>query len=90
MRNKRSVWTVATMPYRGAHFATYPAALITPCILAGTKTGDVVLDPFGGSGTTGMVAYENGRSAVLIELNQDYAKLIDERLTTTGGLALTG
>lgn len=89
-RNKRDVWTVTTSPYAGAHFATFPPALILPCILAGCPVGGTVLDPFGGSGTTGMVAYENGRSAVLIELNQDYAKLINERLTTTPGLPLAG
>lgn len=89
-RNKRSVWSVPTAPYREAHFATFPPDLIRPCILAGCPVGGTVLDPFGGSGTTGMVAYENGRSAVLIELNQDYAKLINERLTTTGGLPLAG
>ena len=89
-RNKRSVWSVPTAPYREAHFATFPPDLIRPCILAGCPVGGTVLDPFGGSGTTGMVAYENGRSAVLIELNQDYAKLINERLTTTPGLPLAG
>ena len=89
-RNKRSVWSVPPASYREAHFATFPPDLIRPCILAGCPVGGTVLDPFGGSGTTGMVAYENGRSAVLIELNQDYAKLINERLTTTGGLPLAG
>ena len=84
-RNRRSVWTVPTLPYKEAHFATFPAALITPCILAGTKAGDVVLDPFGGSGTTGMVALELGRQAILIELNPDYSKLIEKRTTTTVG-----
>ena len=161
-RNKRTVWTVPTSPYSGAHFATFPPNLITPCILAGcpvqccpkcgkgwerisesTKTFEsgsgksgnpivgkqnltasdtnstpdirkgpcvqtrtigfrpacdcgetatipgTVLDPFGGSGTTGMVAYEHGRSAVLVELSKEYAKLIDQRLTTTGGLCLS-
>ena len=84
-RNKRNVWSVASAPYPEAHFATYPPALITPCILAGTKPGDVVLDPFGGSGTTGKVALELGRRAILIELNPDYAKLIEQRTTTTVG-----
>ncbi len=86
-RNKRSVWTVVTKPYADAHFATFPAALITPCILAGSRLGDVVLDPFGGSGTTGEVAISLGRKAILIELNPDYAKLIEQRTTTTIGLA---
>jgi hypothetical protein len=87
--NKRSVWTVATMPFRGAHFATFPPALVTPCVLAGCPAGGVVLDPFCGSGTTGAVALELGRSAVLIELNdEDYKGLIDQRLSTTIGLPL--
>lgn len=87
-RNKRTVWTVASAPYKGAHFATYPAALITPCILAGSRPGEVVLDPFGGSGTTGAVALALGRRAVLCELNPEYAALIEQRTTTTLGLAL--
>ena len=87
-RNKRSVWTVTTQPYKEAHFATYPPDLIKPCILAGTKPGDVVLDPFSGSGTTGQVALELGRRAILIELNPDYAKIIDKRTNITPGLAL--
>lgn len=90
LRNRRSVWTIGTQSYSGAHFATFPPALVLPCILAGCPVGGTVLDPFGGSGTTGMVALENGRSAILIELNQDYAKLINERLTTTAGLPLAG
>jgi len=87
-RNKRSVWTIPTAPYAGAHFATFPPALVTPCILAGTKPGDTVLDPFGGSGTTGAVALMLGRKAVLCELNPEYAKLIEDRTTTTFGLGL--
>lgn len=87
-RNKRSVWTVPTTPYAGAHFATYPPDLIKPCIMAGTKCGDVVLDPFGGSGTTGQVAIELGRRAILCELNEDYAKIIHQRTNVTIGLAL--
>lgn len=90
LRNKRDVWTVTTSPYADAHFATFPPDLIKPCILAGTKPGDVVLDPFGGSGTTGMVALELGRRAVLVELNPEYTKLCDERCTTTRGLPLDG
>jgi DNA modification methylase len=78
-RNKRSVWTVATAPYRGAHFATFPGQLIRPCILAGTKPGDVVLDPFFGSGTTGEVALSHGRSCIGIELNAEYIQLARER-----------
>jgi DNA modification methylase len=79
MRNKRSVWAVTTKPFRGAHFATFPPDLIRPCILAGTRKGDTVLDPFGGSGTTGMVALQLGRQATLIELNPDYVNLIEQR-----------
>lgn len=88
MRNKRDVWTVAPANYLEAHFATFPAALISPCILAGSRPGDVVLDPFGGSGTTGATALTLGRKAILIELNPDYAKLIEQRTNTTLGLAL--
>ncbi len=80
-RNKRSVWTVTTRPYAGAHFATFPPALIEPCILAGCPEGGTVLDPFGGSGTTGAVAKQNRRKAVLIELNPDYIPLIRERVS---------
>ena len=79
-RNRRSVWTVATRPYKGAHFATYPPELIRPCILAGSRPGDVALDPFGGSGTTAQVAIEEGRRAVLCELNAEYLPLIESRL----------
>lgn len=79
-RNKRSVWTVTPKPYKGAHFATYPPDLIRPCILAGSRPGDTVLDPFGGSGTTAQVAIEHGRKAILIELNPDYVPLIERRV----------
>ena len=81
MANKKSVWTVTTKPYKDAHFATYPPELIAPCILAGCPVGGTVLDPFGGSGTTGAVAIENGRNAVLIELNPKYVELINKRLS---------
>jgi DNA modification methylase len=79
-RNRRSVWTVATRPYKGAHFATFPPKLIEPCILAGCPVGGTVLDPFGGSGTTGAVAEQHGRNAILIELNAAYIPLQHERL----------
>jgi site-specific DNA-methyltransferase (cytosine-N4-specific) len=79
-RNKRSVWTVATTPYKGAHFATFPTALIEPCILAGAPAGGVVLDPFFGSGTTGQVAQNLGRKFIGCELNPAYKALQDERL----------
>lgn len=78
-RNKRSVWTVSTQPYSAAHFATFPEKLIEPCIKAGCPRGGVVLDIFGGSGTTGRVAAKHRRNAVLIELNPDYVKLQHER-----------
>ena len=79
-RNKRSVWTVPTKPFKGAHFATFPMDLIEPCVLAGCPEGGTVLDPFGGSGTTGLVADRNGRNAVLIELNNEYAEMARDRL----------
>ncbi|MBN9267542.1 MAG: site-specific DNA-methyltransferase [Hyphomicrobium sp.] len=79
-RNKRSVWTVATKPFKGAHFATFPPDLIEPCILAGCPQGGTVLDPFGGTGTTGLVAQANGRNAILCELNPEYAALARERI----------
>lgn len=78
-RNKRSVWTVATEPYGGAHFATFPTRLIAPCILAGAPAGGIVLDPFFGSGTTGQVAQALGRRFIGIELNPAYKALQDER-----------
>ena len=80
-RNRRSVWTVNTKPYKGAHFATFPAALIEPCILAGAPKNGVVLDPFFGSGTTGAVAKALGRKYLGIELNPAYVKLAKERLS---------
>ena len=79
-RNKRSVWTVASQPYAEAHFATFPPKLIEPCILAGCPVGGTVLDTFGGSGTTALVAIEHHRNAVLCELNPQYAKLIERRV----------
>jgi len=79
-RNRRSVWTVATRPYKGAHFATFPPALIEPCILAGSRPGDVVLDPFMGSGTTAAVAKQHGRQYIGCELNEDYWPLQEERI----------
>lgn len=84
-RNKRSVWTVSTKPYKGAHFATFPPDLIEPCILAGCPEGGTVLDPFGGSGTTARVAMRNRRKAILCELNADYAALVPERITAIVG-----
>jgi DNA modification methylase len=79
-RNKRSVWTVTTKPFKGAHFATFPPDLIEPCVLAGCPVGGTVLDPFGGAGTTGMVADRAGRNAILIELNDEYAEMAKKRI----------
>lgn len=78
--NKRSVWTVTTQPFPGSHFATFPPALIEPCILAGCPEGGTVLDPFGGSGTTAGVAIKHGRRAILCELNPAYAAMVDARV----------
>lgn len=85
-RNKRSVWTVGTEPYKDAHFATFPPALIEPCIKACCPPLGTVLDPFGGAGTTGMVANRLQRSAVLIELNPEYAAMARDRIRKDGGL----
>ena len=79
-RNKRSVWTVTTQPFKEAHFATFPPALIEPCILAGCPEGGTVLDPFGGAGTTGLVADRMHRNAILIELNPEYAAMAEKRI----------
>lgn len=79
-RNKRSVWTVTTKPYKGAHFATFPPDLIEPCVLAGCPAGGTVLDPFGGSGTTAGVAIKHGRNAILCELSDTYVHLIPDRV----------
>ena len=78
--NRRSVWSVTTKPYKGAHFATFPTDLIEPCILAGCPSGGMVLDPFGGSGTTGLVSDKHGRNATLIELNPEYINLAEDRI----------
>jgi len=80
MANKRSVWTVNTKPYAGAHFAVFPQELIEPCIMAGAPVGGIVLDPFMGSGTTAQVAQDLGRRYLGCELNFDYKKLQDKRL----------
>ena len=78
--NRRSVWTVPTRPYKGAHFATFPPALIEPCILAGSRPGDIVLDPFMGSGTTAMVAAQLNRRYLGCEINTAYVELQAQRL----------
>tara|TARA_R100001480_G_scaffold89736_2_gene96533 strand:+ start:357 stop:1355 length:999 start_codon:yes stop_codon:yes gene_type:complete len=85
-RNKRSVWTVITESYEDSHFATYPKKLIEPCILAACPEGGTVLDPFGGSGTTGVVAVAHNRNAVLCELNKDYIKIMEKRLDKELGM----
>jgi len=85
-RNRRSVWTVATRPYKGAHFATFQPALIEPCILAGSMPGDIVLDPFMGSGTTAAVALQHGRQYLGCELNPEYKPLQDERIAAATNL----
>ena len=82
-RNKRSVWTICTKPYSGAHFAVYPEELIEPCVMAGSRVGDIVLDPFFGSGTTGVVAQKLGRQYIGCELNQGYEQLQKDRLQQT-------
>tara|TARA_R110000751_G_scaffold306369_1_gene424556 strand:+ start:41 stop:970 length:930 start_codon:yes stop_codon:yes gene_type:complete len=85
-RNKRNVWTITTKPFKDAHFATFPKDLIEPCIKAGCPEGGVVLDPFGGSGTTGIVSALNNRNAILIELNSEYIKIAEDRIDKEVGL----
>jgi DNA modification methylase len=80
-RNKRSVWSITTKPFKGAHFAVMPEALAEPCILAGSAPGDLVLDPFTGSGTTAVVALRHGRKFVGVELNDDYTQIAKDRIT---------
>lgn len=84
MRNKRSVWTVPTKPFKGAHFATFPENLIKPCVLAGCPEKGLILDPFGGAGTTGLVANQNNRNAILCELNPTYVEMAKKRLSVIG------
>jgi len=84
--NKRSVWTVTTKPYKEAHFATYPPDLIEPCILAGCPENGNVLDPFGGAGTTALVADRLHRNATIIELNKKYIKIAEKRITNDAPL----
>ena len=79
-RNKRSVWTITTKPFKGAHFATFPKDLIEPCVLAGCPEGGTVLDPFAGSGTTAEVANAHNRNTVLCELSNDYIEIAKKRL----------
>jgi DNA modification methylase len=79
-KNKRSVWNISVKHYKGAHFATFPKELVEPCILAGSKEGDIVFDPFMGSGTTAQVAKQLGRQYLGCELNPEYEKLQQERI----------
>jgi DNA modification methylase len=79
-RNRRSVWTVATQPFPEAHFATFPEALVEPCVLAGSRPGDLVLDPFAGSGTVGVVALRHGRRFLGIELSKEYVAMARRRI----------
>jgi site-specific DNA-methyltransferase (cytosine-N4-specific) len=79
MKNKRSVWDVNTEPFNGAHFAVFPPALVRPCVLAGSKSGSYVLDPFLGSGTTAQVCMELGRKCIGIELKQEYIAIAKKR-----------
>ena len=79
-RRKRSVWTINTKPYKGAHFAVFPDKLIEPCVLAGCPEGGTVLDPFAGAGTTGLVSSKNNRKSILVDLNPDYCDLMRKRL----------
>ena len=84
VRNKRDVWSVQLRPTKEAHFATYPQKLISPCILAGCRKGGIVLDPFMGSGTTGIVARKLGRKYVGVELNPEYLKMAERRIANEG------
>ncbi len=79
-RNKRTVWTINTQPFKGAHFAVMPEKLVEPCILAGSKPDDTILDPFNGSGTVGAVSVRNGRSYIGIDLNSEYIEMARERI----------
>ena len=79
-RNKRSVWTITTKPYKEAHFATFPKDLIEPCVLAGCPEGGTVLDPFGGSGTTAQVANDSQRDSIMCELSAEYIEIAKKRL----------
>jgi DNA modification methylase len=80
VRNARTVWSIASQPFKGAHFACFPPKLVEPCVLAGSRLGDLVLDPFCGAGTTGLVAHRLGRRFVGIEINPDYVAMARQRI----------
>jgi DNA modification methylase len=82
-RNKRSVWSIATKPFKGAHFAVMPEALAEPCVLAGSAPGNLVLDPFTGSGTVAVVALRNNRRFIGVELNPEYVDIANDRINTS-------
>jgi len=82
-RNKRDVWNITTQPFKDAHFAVMPELLVEPCLLAGSKPNDTILDPFAGSGTVGVVAKKHNRNFIGIELNPDYAKIANDRINET-------
>jgi len=86
-RNKRSVWTISTKPYKEAHFATFPPDLVEPCVLAGCPEGGTVLDPFSGSGTVGMVALNHNRDFIGIDLSSDYTFLAEKRILESTGIS---
>ena len=88
-RNKRTVWTIPTQPYPEAHFATFPTSLVEPCILAGSKVGDTVLDPFAGAGTVGLVASRLNRNFIGTELNPDYTAMAADRISKDAPLLNT-
>jgi DNA modification methylase len=85
-RNRRSVWTITTKPFKGAHFAVMPEALVEPCVLAGSREDDIVLDPFTGAATVAVVALRYGRNFIGIELNAEYVKIASERIESEGQL----
>lgn len=87
-RNRRTVWSITTKPYKDAHFATFPPGLVQPCILAACPEGGTVIDPFGGSGTTAGVAISMGRKAILCEINHQYAHLVNRRIESIVGKAV--
>lgn len=88
-RSLRDVWNVNTKPFKEAHFAVYPKELILPCVLAGSREGDTIFDPFSGSGTTGIAALQNGRNYIGVESNKDYALLSQNRILNEAGIKST-